>query len=255
MASAVAAMLLACACTPRGPLVTPSTPKPGAAATPTAQPTVYRCSRVELSASPATYVEAGTFLTFTARAYGCSPSDFRFIWLQLSTGDWQVARDWGPSPTWTWNTRPFSPTAYSIVADARARYELGNGPDASTSLPVVLASPAAPSGTASGTRTDRCAGVAVTTTPPSPVTAGTIVYLKMTASGCGQPEYRLFLLDLSTGTSVLRRDWGPSPDWGWDTHDTNPGRYAIRVDARQTRPGQAGYELDASNQIEVDVHD
>jgi hypothetical protein len=198
-------------------------------------------------------MEVGDLVTFTATAYGCAPIDYRFLWIQADTGDWQIAQDWGPSPDWTWNTWAFSPAGYSIVADARARYELGNDPDASISTPVFLTEPATPPASPSPGRTGTCLAVTVRSSPASPVHAGSIVLYKVAASGCSTPEYRFRVVDLATGLAKLARDWGPSSDGVWDTKNAAPGRYAIRVDARQSGPNLAGYVFDTSAQAEVDV--
>ena len=198
-------------------------------------------------------IEVGDPVTFTAAAYGCDPIDYRFLWFQPDTGDWQIAQDWGPSPNWTWNTWTFSPAGYSIVADARARYELGNDPDASISTPVFLTEHAIPPGPPSPGRTGACLAVTVAPSPASPVHQGSLVYYKVAASGCTTPEYRFSVVDLATGLVRLQRDWGPSPDGVWETKNAAPGRYAIRVDARQSGPNLAGYVLDTSAQAEVEV--
>lgn len=243
-------VFLVAGCTANGPLVSAPSSPTVAAVTSASPSSALPCSRVELSAAQGAEVEAGTAITFTAVAYGCVPADYRFIWFQVDTGDWQVAREWGPSPQWTWDTRPFSPAGYSVVADARARYELGNVPDASISVPVTLDAPAEASVPASLARPNACTAVTVSVRPASTVAAGTIVFFKAAARGCDQPDYRFRLIDLSTGLSRLNRDWGPSPDGEWTT---TAGRFAIVADARESTPGRAGYELDTTSQAQISV--
>jgi hypothetical protein len=256
-------VLAAGACTPNGPLApaAATSASASASAAPTSLPSslpsstapqVFRCSRVEFTAAAPAAVEAGDPVTFTAAAYGCDPADYRFLWFQPDTGDWQVAQDWSRSADWTWDTWAFSPARYSIVVDARARYELGNDPDVSISTAIFLTEPAAPAPPSPG-RAGACLSVTVTPSLTSPVQAGSLVFYKVAASGCSDPEYRFSLVDLASGVVTLARGWGPSPDGVWDTKNTAPGSYAIRVDARQSGPNLAGYVLDTWAQAEIDV--
>jgi hypothetical protein len=75
----------------------------------------------------------------------------------------------------------------------------------------------------------------------------------MSATGCGEPEDRIHVVDLSTGVTTLERDWGPSPDGVWDTRHVPPGRYTIQVDARASGAGLAGYAVDAASQVHVTI--
>ena len=168
---AILGTLIVAGCAARGPLVATS---PRASAGPSQTPasaTATRCTGIELRSSPATSVEAGQPVTFSATARGCSPVDYRFIRLDVAGGDWTVAQDWGPSASWTWSTGDSPPARYSVVADARARNEPGSDPDVSVSMPFELTPPGTPAaGGAVDLTVSGAAAVRITAAQPPPCT-------------------------------------------------------------------------------------
>jgi len=227
-------------------------------ASPTATPWT-RCSRVALSADSLATVTAGRTVVFTATAFGCSPADYRFILVHTDTGDWMITQGWDPSPTWIWDTSHAAPGPYSIVADARPRYEPGDSPDASISYPfsVIAAEPPAsgsrytspppPPPPAKGTN---CTSVALQLSTTGPITPGTHVTATATPAGCASAEYRFVLVD-PNGVGLFMQDWSASNTWTWDSSGAGVGQYFIEVDVRAY--GVASTNPDATARIEVDV--
>ncbi|HYL07025.1 MAG TPA: hypothetical protein VEU76_00650 [Candidatus Udaeobacter sp.] len=110
---------------------------------------------------------------------------------------------------------------------------------ASTTVSTPLASPLS---------SPACTVVTETTSPQSPVLAGTSV-TATADSPCPMVDYRFQLVDLSTGVGLVMQDWGGSDSWTWAT--TQVGRYAIEADVRAD--GKTGLNPDASARVEVDV--
>ena len=206
-----------------------------------------QCSSMSVALSTRGTVVAGAQVTATATPYGCGAAEFRFQLVDLSSGVGLVMQDWGPSSAWTWDTTGVQAGRYAIRVDTRAYGVASANPDATAQVEVDVVH-APPSGSASAVP---CSAVSLTASPPSPVTAGARVTANATPAGCAAAEFRFQLVDMSTGVGLVMQDWSSSNTWTWDTTGSQPGRYAIRADARAY--GVASGNPDATAQVEVDV--
>ena len=65
---------------------------------------VGQCTAAAITASPASPQTAGTSITFTATAAGCSNAQFEFWRVSGTNENWKAVQAYGPGTTWTWNT-------------------------------------------------------------------------------------------------------------------------------------------------------
>jgi hypothetical protein len=72
------------------------------------------CGSVTISASPVSPSAAGTQVTFTAIASGCSNAGPLYEFWFLNGSTWQVAQGWSTVSTWTWNTTGLAPGTYHL---------------------------------------------------------------------------------------------------------------------------------------------
>jgi hypothetical protein len=95
------------------------------------------CKAVSVTMSAASPISAGTQLTVTATASGCSGADYRF-WVIEPNGVALVMQSWGSTSTWTWDTTGQQAGTYTIKVDARAAGVASDNPDASGQVVVQL---------------------------------------------------------------------------------------------------------------------
>jgi len=159
---------------------------------------------------------AGTAVTFTALPTGGSGANEYRFWVK-NGATWSVARDYAPTPSWTWNTAALLPGRYAVQVDVRSSGSTVRS-DASVAVAYDLTPPTPTT-------------VLLTSTLPAPQPAGTLVTFTGVASGgSGAYDYRFWL---KTGTTwAIVRDYAPSPTWIWDTTAATAGTYAVQVDVR-----------------------
>ena len=76
------------------------------------------CTTTSFTAVPASPQAAGTPVTFTATASGCTTPQFKY-WILPPGGSWTVARDWGPA-VFAWTTTGLAAGTYRVTVYARA---------------------------------------------------------------------------------------------------------------------------------------
>jgi spore germination protein YaaH len=194
---------------------------PGTAYTLTTTP----CTSVTASASPASPQAAGTTVTITASASGCSNPHYEF-WIQGTGGGWTIAQPYSSAATFTWNTTPPAGTYhYSVwLRDA------SSGASYDTYFP----------GTAFTLTTTPCTSVTASATPASPQTAGTAVTITASASGCANPRYE-FWIQAPGGSWTIMQPYSSAASFSWNTSGLDAGSYKYSVWARDASSG-ASYD-------------
>jgi len=76
------------------------------------------CSSSAFTPSLASPQVAGTSVTWTATAAGCTSAEFQ-VWLLPPGAGWRVVRDWSTTPTFDWNTTGASPGTFTFELHAR----------------------------------------------------------------------------------------------------------------------------------------
>jgi alpha-tubulin suppressor-like RCC1 family protein len=96
------------------------------------------CSAVTLAASPAAPQAAGTSITWTAAATGCTGPQYQFwTW----NGAWSVARAWSATPIFAWNTSGLPNGVAYVSVWARAGGATADSPQAQTVQPYEIGTP------------------------------------------------------------------------------------------------------------------
>jgi hypothetical protein len=165
---------------------------------------------------PASPQAAGTQITFTGTASGCShPSPlYQFLIRPASQTSWQVVRTYSTSPTFNWSSAGFSGTVYIGVWTKDASSSAFA--DAYVSTPYLI-NPAS------------CASVSISAAPASPQASGTHVTFTAVAAGCSNPSplYEFWFLNGSTWQVV--QGWSTTSTWTWNTTGGLPGTYHLGV--------------------------
>ncbi len=77
------------------------------------------CTGVTVSFSPASSAKAGSPVSMTATASGCTSAQYQVEMLAPGSQTWQVVRPYSPSSTFTWNTAGAPAGAYQFIVKAR----------------------------------------------------------------------------------------------------------------------------------------
>jgi hypothetical protein len=85
-----------------------------------------------------------------------------------------------------------------------------------------------------------CTSATASAGPASPSTAGTLVTVTGSATGCANPQYEFWLM-YPNGTWHMLQGFG-SATWSWDTSKFAPGTYTIHVWANNSGDAQTAYE-------------
>src|SRR5205807_2586249 len=146
------------------------------------------CTDITMSFSPSPPSNAGTAVTVTAAASGCTNPQYEF-WLRPATSStWQLVQGYSASPAYQWNTTgaPSGTVYFGVWArDAGSTASA----DASSSTPFGLFSPSS--------------GVTTSFTPGASAAAGTAVTVTAAASGCASPLYEFWMRPASSSTWQL----------------------------------------------------
>jgi hypothetical protein len=186
---------------------------------------VAPATSVTLSASPSGPSAPGTPVVWTATAAGGSGNyEYRFYLFNNTTGAWAVVKDYNvPGNTWTWTTTGLADNTYYVAAWARS---VGSP----YSVDVMSRATSFVVRTTVATAT----GLTLSASPSVPSAPGTPVVWTATASGgSGNYEYRFYLLNNTTGTWAVVKDYNvPGNTWTWTTGGLPPGNYKVAAWAR-----------------------
>jgi spore germination protein YaaH len=80
---------------------------------------VTPCSGAAATFAPATSAKAGTSVSITASASGCTGAQYQFEMLAPGSQSWQVVRAYSSSATYTWNTTGAPVGAYRFIVKVR----------------------------------------------------------------------------------------------------------------------------------------
>ena len=180
------------------------------------------CTAVSETANPASPQPAGTSVTFTAIATGCSVPTYKF-WLLGPGGSWTVVQDYSTSSTWTWNTTGLVGGEYQLDVYARqsgsaAAWEAHISPNPVYTLQAPASTP--------------CSSVSESANPASPQQSGTSVTFTASANGCTTPTFK-FWLQAPGGAWTVVQDFSTANTWTWNTTGLAAGTYLLDVYARQ----------------------
>ena len=197
--------------------------------------TVYSpCRSAGVNTAPASPVAAGTTVTVTGSATGCSNPVYEFWLRPAGSSTWQLVQAYSSSPTFRWNsTGAADGTVYLGVhvrdAGSTAAY------DAVTSTAMTVFSP--------------CTSVTISATPTA-VKAGATVMVTATVSGCTNAVYEFWIRAAGATTWQRVRAYGSGGTYAWNSSGAAPGTVYVGVHVRNGT-SVADYESLASTPVVV----
>jgi hypothetical protein len=173
------------------------------------------CTAVAVAESPAASVAAGTAVTLTGTAAGCSSPQYEFWVLAPGSSRWQLGQAFSSSATYQWDTsgKPAGSYRFSVWVKDAASYAGYDAFNAATYVAVVKP----------------CTSVAVTTAPATSAPAGTTVTITASAAGCANPEYEFWILPPGASTWQLLQGYSPTSAYVWKTSGLAKGVYRFSV--------------------------
>lgn len=113
--------------------------------------TAVACTAVSAVASPPSPAKVGTLVTFTASSASCTTPEYRFL-VAPGGGTKTLARDWGTSPDFNWDTTGLAATVYQIQVIARPSGSTSAGTSAFLNYTLTTGNTGAVSTISSGGR-------------------------------------------------------------------------------------------------------
>jgi hypothetical protein len=187
-----------------------------------------RCSAVTASASPASPSPAGTVVSVSASASGCTNPRYEFWLLPPGASAYQLVQKYGSNSSFSWNTSgQQSSSAYRVMVWVRDlnSSSTGNAYGAwdtynNSTLYTVTSTSAT------------CSSVTVSASPASPIQEGTTLTVTAGSSGCSNPIYSFWVLLTGASGYLAGRGYQAVNNFNWHTGGLPPGQYTISVWAR-----------------------
>jgi hypothetical protein len=191
----------------------------GTSTTSTADQFTYSevCQNATLTPDKPSPQPAGTVVTYTAGATGCSQPVFTW-YFQVPGGSWYLAKNPSTDPTLVWNTTGAAPGTYNIdvwisqngSATPHETFKL-------ISYAITIPS---------------CVTASYTADKASSQQTGTIITFTATSSGCPKPEYKWYVQS-TNGTWTLAQNYSSAATFAWNTAGLPVGTYHVNLWARQ----------------------
>jgi len=163
---------------------------------------------------------AGTPVFFAATVTGGTGIYEYQYWLKDTLGNYSLVQPYSLNSTWKWDTTGAAPGGYTVALQARVVGSQASF-DAETTADYLVNAVPTPA-----------TSVSVTTSLPSPQTAGPQVFFSAAAAGgSGSYEYRFWLKDI-LGSYSLVQPFSSGAIWKWNTTGLPAGTYTVAVQAR-----------------------
>jgi hypothetical protein len=195
------------------------------------------CSSVAAASSPNGTAAAGTPVSISGSATGCTSPRYQFWMLAPGSQTWQKVLAYSTAANFSWSTGGLPPGAYTFsiwTRDANSPGKAGNSLgtwDAYTSLTFHLTS-------------TPCSSLTASSNPAGSAAAGTPVSITGTAAGCPNPQYQFWILSPGAQTWTLAIAYSSSQTFSWTTTGKPAGVYRLSVWARDASSyGKAGNSL------------
>ncbi len=200
------------------------------------------CTSLSAPAAPAAATSAGTTVTISASAAGCSSPLFS-VWLLPPNGLWSLLQPYTPNPTFTWKTAGSPAGAYRLSVWARDASSPGtNGAapytyDTFTAYQYSLTSVP-------------CTSMTATASPLTTAAAGSMVTITGVGGRCPNPQYEFFVLTPG-GSWTNAQAYSSTATLTYSTAGQPAGAYRFSVWVRDASSagtnGTAPYTYDAFN--------
>jgi len=178
-------------------------------------PTVAPCTGASLSESQSSPAPAGTVVTLSGSASGCTNPVYRF-WEQDPGSRWSMVQAYSTSASYRW-TSPRISGSYMFEVDVRDAAE-STAYDALATTSYVLSGGA------------NCAGATLTLSPTAPGATGVGVTMSGSSLNCPNPVYRFWVRDPGSRWSMVQNySWASTHAWA---QTGLAGAYSLEVDVR-----------------------
>jgi hypothetical protein len=164
---------------------------------------------------------AGTPITVTGVASGCSSALYQFWILAPGSATWTIAQAYSSTAAFSWNTTGKVAGLYRFSVWVRDSSSAGSScnslgcDDAFVALNYTLAS--------------TCTSVTASAAPPSPAVHGTAITFTGVASGCTSPLYQFWILAPGSTTWTIAQAYSASATFNWNTTGLAAGTYRFSV--------------------------
>jgi hypothetical protein len=181
------------------------------------------CTAVTESAAPVGTAAAGTTVTFTASASGCTNALYQFWILAPGSTTWTIGRAYSSTATLSWNTAGKAAGTYLYTVWVR---DSASGGASCNNLGCFDAFFPATAYTLTSTP---CASVTESAAPASTAPSGTSVVFTASASGCANPLYQFWILAPGSTTWTVGQGYSPTATFSWNTAGKAAGTYRYTV--------------------------
>ena len=174
------------------------------------------CASVTASAAPASPQTAGTPVTITATASGCK-ARYEF-WILPPGGSWTIVQAYSSTATFGWTTTGLAAGTYRYSVWVRDAASAASYDAYFPGTAYALTSTSTP-----------CTAVTASAAPASPQSAGAVVTITASASGCANARYEFWIL-APGGSWTMAQAYSSSATFAWNT--TPPAgtyRYSVWV--------------------------
>jgi len=196
--------------------------------------TTQPCTGITASSAPPGTAVAGTGVTISGAATGCSNARYQFEMLAPGSQTWNVVQQYSPSPSFSWSTTGAAQGTYHFIIKARDLSSAGLAGSSTGSWDVYA--------TLSYTLTGNvCTSVSAQTSPNGTALSGTQVAITASASGCPNPRYQFELFFPGPNIWKVIQTYSVSNTFSWSTSGESAGSYKFIVKARDaSSTGAAG---------------
>jgi hypothetical protein len=195
---------------------------------------LYNPNIVEVCTPPSVSLDhpspqlAGTQITFTASASGCSAPLYQFWMLAPGSSTWTIAQPYSSNATFTWKTGGLGPGSYTYTVWVRnagsAGYFCGSLGCFDAYLPA----------TSYTLTTTPCTSVTESVAPASTALAGTAVVFSASAAGCPHALYQFWTLAPGSTSWTIGQAYSSTATFNWNTAGLTAGNYMYTVWVRDT---------------------
>ena len=179
------------------------------------------CASVTASAAPPSPSLAGTPVTFTGVASGCSSPLYQFWVLLPGSATWTVAQAYSSNAQFAWNNtgRPAGLYRYSVwVRDSSSSGVSCNSLGCNDNFVGI-----------NYTLTSACTSATASDAPPASSTSSTAVTFTGVASGCTNPLYEFWILVPGSSTWTVAQPYSTGATFNWNTTGLPSGLYRFSV--------------------------
>ena len=181
------------------------------------------CTSATASAAPGSSSPAGTAVTVSGVASGCTNPLYQFWILAPGSSTWTLAQAYSSNATFNWSTTgPLTAGVYHFSVWVRDTSSAGATGTSMGTFDAFV-------GVAYTLTSTPCTSVTASATPPSPSVHGAAISFTGVATGCASPLYEFWILTPGSSTWTVVQAYSASPTLNWSTTGLPAGTYRVSV--------------------------